>query len=209
VARPYASRDYLAAPEPVGEARQDPLTDAISSDAMKTLAEIEGLDQARKDVASVTSDGASLQELIDGVEIRRAQVHADERGTLCEIYDHRWEFTDDPLVYAYIATIRPGQVRGWVVHLKQNDRLFVQAGVLRIALYDARTDSDTFGRLNVFHFGEHDRALVSIPAGVYHGVRNVGDREGAFVNLPSQPYQHDDPDKYRLPLDNDVIPYRL
>ena len=30
-----------------------------------------------------------------------------------------------------------------------------------------------------------------------------------FVNLPSQPYRHDDPDKYRLPLENDVIPYRL
>jgi hypothetical protein len=27
--------------------------------------------------------------------------------------------------------------------------------------------------------------------------------------MPSEPYRHDDPDKYRLPLDNDVIPYRL
>jgi dTDP-4-dehydrorhamnose 3,5-epimerase len=63
--------------------------------------------------------------------------------------------------------------------------------------------------VTVRHFGSHDPALVSIPAGVYHAVKNVGDREGAFVNLPSQPYRHDNPDKYRLPLDNDVIPYRL
>jgi dTDP-4-dehydrorhamnose 3,5-epimerase len=81
--------------------------------------------------------------------------------------------------------------------------------VLRIVVYDARTESASFGRLNIFHLGEHDRALLSIPAGVYHAVQNVGDHEGAFINLPSQPYQHDDPDKYRLPLDNDVIPYRL
>lgn len=74
---------------------------------------------------------------------------------------------------------------------------------------DARTDSPTYGRLNVFHLGGHDRALLSIPAGVYHAVCNVGADEGAFVNLPSHSYQHDDPDKYRLPLDNDVIPYRL
>jgi len=176
---------------------------------MRTVAEIEGLEQTRKDVASVAADGTSLQELIDGVGVRRAPAHADERGTLCEIFDHRWGFTDDPLVYAYLATIRPGQVRGWVVHLEQNDRLFAYAGVLRIVLYDARSDSDTYGRLNVFHLGEHDRALVSVPAGVYHAVKNVGDREGAFINLPSQPYRHEDPDKYRLPLDNDVIPYRL
>jgi len=170
---------------------------------------IEGLEQAQKDLASVTPDGESLDALIEGVDVRRARTHADERGTLCEIFDPRWGFTEDPLVYAYLVTIRPEQVRGWVVHREQTDRLFVYAGVLRIVLYDARTESDSFGRLNVLHFGEHDRALVSIPAGVFHAVKNVGDREGAFVNLPSQPYRHDDPDKYRLPLENNVIPYRL
>jgi dTDP-4-dehydrorhamnose 3,5-epimerase len=95
------------------------------------------------------------------------------------------------------------------MHLDQNDRLFLHSGVLRVVLYDARTDSETHGCLNVLHFGEHDRALVRIPAGVWHAVLNVGEREGAFVNLPSRPYRHDDPDKYRLPPDNDVIPYRL
>jgi dTDP-4-dehydrorhamnose 3,5-epimerase len=170
---------------------------------------IEGLEKALKDPATVATDGERLEALIDGVEIRRTRTHADERGTLCEIFDPRWGFTDDPLVYAYLVTLRSGQVRGWVVHLEQNDRLFVFAGVLRVVLYDGRTESDTYGRLNVFHFGEHDRALVHIPFGVYHGVKNVGDREAAFVNLPSKPYRHDNPDKYRLPLDNDVIPYRL
>jgi dTDP-4-dehydrorhamnose 3,5-epimerase len=81
--------------------------------------------------------------------------------------------------------------------------------VLKVVLYDARTASETYGRLNVFHFGDHDRVVLKIPSGVYHAIKNVGDREGAMVNMPSLPYQHDDPDKYRLPLDNDVIPYRL
>jgi dTDP-4-dehydrorhamnose 3,5-epimerase len=44
---------------------------------------------------------------------------------------------------------------------------------------------------------------------VYHVVQNVGVDEAAFVNLPSEPYLHDDPDKYRLPRENDVIPYQL
>ena len=170
---------------------------------------IEGLDQARKDQPTVSSDAASLQERIVGVEVRPAQTHADERGTLTEIFDLRWEFTDEPFVYAYVVTLRPEQVRGWVVHQSQTDRLFMYAGVLKIALYDGRTDSRTRGLVNVFHLGAHHRALLSIPPGVFHGVRNVGSEDGLFVNLPSQPYQHDDPDKYRLPVDNDVIPYRL
>jgi dTDP-4-dehydrorhamnose 3,5-epimerase len=170
---------------------------------------IEGLEHAIKDPPTVTSDGDRLDALIDGVEIRRARTHADERGTLCEVFDARWGFTEDPLVYAYLVTLRPDQIRGWVVHLEQSDRLFLFAGVLRVVLYDARMSSETYGRVNVLHFGEHDRALVSIPPGVYHAVKNVSDREAAFVNMPSKPYRHDDPDKYRLPLDNDVIPYRL
>jgi dTDP-4-dehydrorhamnose 3,5-epimerase len=171
--------------------------------------EIQGIDQAPKDGATVSPEGALLQEPIEGVNVRRPPTQADERGTLCEILDTRWGFTDDPIVYVYHVTIRPGQLRGWVVHKTQNDRLFAYAGTLRIVLYDARVGSATFGRLNVFHVGSHDRALLSIPAGVYHAVQNVGDVEAAFVNLPSIPYLHDDPDKHRLPLDNDVIPYRL
>jgi dTDP-4-dehydrorhamnose 3,5-epimerase len=170
---------------------------------------VDGIEHARKDSPSVAPDGTSLQPLIDGFEIRRARTHADERGTLCEIFDLRWGFADDPIVYAYLVTLGARQIRGWVLHRVQTDRLFIYAGTLKIVLYDARTDSSTYGRLNVFYFGAHDRALVTVPAGVYHAVQNVGDDEGAFVNLPTEPYNHDDPDKYRLPVDNDVIPYRL
>ena len=157
----------------------------------------------------MTAEGGSLQAQISGVEIRRPPTHADSRGTLTEIYDMRWGFTDDPLVYVYHVTIRPGQLRGWVVHREQNDRLFAYAGVLKIVLYDGRADSPTHEHINVFHVGAHDRALLSIPTGVWHAVLNVGAEEAAFVNLPSRPYIHEDPDKYRLPVDNDVIPYRL
>jgi hypothetical protein len=37
----------------------------------------------------------------------------------------------------------------------------------------------------------------------------TGTAEASFVNLPSRQYEHDNPDKLRLPRDNDVIPYRL
>ncbi|HEX4746288.1 MAG TPA: dTDP-4-dehydrorhamnose 3,5-epimerase family protein [Gaiellaceae bacterium] len=176
---------------------------------MTTVAGIEGLDDSRKDVASVTPEGSALQAIIDGVAVRRQPTHADERGTLTEIYDVRWRFAEDPLVYVYHVTVTPGQIKGWVLHQSQNDRIFVYAGILKVVLFDARHDSPSHRTVNVFHLGTHDRALLSIPAGVWHAVQNVGHDVAAFVNLPSRPYDHDDPDKHRLPLDNDVIPYRL
>ena len=65
------------------------------------------------------------------------------------------------------------------------------------------------GRLEELYLGEHNRSLVTIPPGVWHAVQNVSDREAVFINSPSHAYNHEAPDKYRLPLRNDVIPFSL
>ena len=123
---------------------------------------------------------------IDGVQIYRRPTHADERGTACEIYDLRWGLTDEPLVYAYYVTIGPGQIKGWVLHRVQTNRVFVYDGVARIVLYDARTDSASFGRMKVFHFGSHDRALVFIPPGVYHALQRCRVRQSSDGAVPAR-----------------------
>ena len=96
-----------------------------------------------------------------------------------------------------------------MVHRHQDDRLFFSAGAFKVVLYDARRGSPTHGVVNVLHPGTHERGLLRIPAGVYHAVCNIGTEEALFVNLPTRPYDHADPDKFRLPRENDVIPYRL
>lgn len=170
---------------------------------------VAGLVAATRDAQTVTPAGELVQELIDGVRIRAATTQLDERGSVCEIYDPAWDFTEEPLVFVYQTTIRSGQTKGWVLHLEQDDRLFFSSGDVKVVLYDARPESLTFGRLNVRTFGETNRALLRIPAGVYHALQNVGERDALFVNLPTQPYRHEDPDKYRLPLDTPEIPYRF
>src|SRR5215211_4352911 len=124
---------------------------------------VQGLDHAVKDRQSVTSSGEPLQELIEGVQLRPATTHSDQRGELCEIYDERWDFTDDRVPFVYAVTLQPGSVRGWVVHLEQDDRLFFALGTAKIALYDAREDSPTGGSVNVFYLGDNNRALLRIP----------------------------------------------
>ena len=161
------------------------------------------------DAPTVTPAGDRIGSLIDGVRVRRATVQVDERGTLTEIFSEGWAFSDEPLVYVYQSTIRAGQKKGWVVHFEQDDRLFFDNGSLKVALYDARADSPTRGAVNVLFFGEANRALLLIPAGVFHGVVNVGESEPRFINLPTRAYRHDQPDKSRRPTDTDAIPYRL
>jgi dTDP-4-dehydrorhamnose 3,5-epimerase len=161
----------------------------------------------QRDAQTVTPAGDLVRPLLDGVIVRPAVTIADDRGELCEIFNPAWQLDDQPLVYVYQATIRPGKVKGWVVHREQDDRLFSSMGHLKIVLYDDRADSASYQRINEIFVGERNRALVLIPRGIYHAVQNIGQTEAVFMNLPSRPYQHDHPDKYRLPLDTDLIPY--
>jgi dTDP-4-dehydrorhamnose 3,5-epimerase len=162
-----------------------------------------------QDRQTVTRAGERIGATIAGVVVRPAVTHPDDRGELCEIFNPAWGVLDAPLVYVYQTMVRPHKVKGWVVHHLQDDRLFVSLGTLRIVLYDAREDSPTRGALQEVCVGERNRALVVIPRGVFHAVQNVGETDAYFVNLPTRAYDHENPDKYRLPLDTDCIPYRF
>jgi dTDP-4-dehydrorhamnose 3,5-epimerase len=170
---------------------------------------VQGFDQAVKDRPTVTTSGEPLRELIEGVQLRPATTHSDHPGDLCEIYDERWGFTEGAAPFVYAVTLHPGSIRGWVIHLEQDDRLFFALGTGKVALYDARENSPTFGTVNVFYLGDNNRALLRIPPGVFHAVKNVGHTAALFINLPSRPYQHADPDKYRMPIDAEVVPYQI
>lgn len=158
-----------------------------------------------KDPQTVTSAGERLQPIIDGVVIRPAITHSDERGEICEIYNPAWGIASDPLVYVYAASVRPGRVKGWVYHKSQSDRMFVLLGFLKIVLFDLRPDSPTKGVLNEIFLSERNRGLLFIPAEVAHAVQNIGQTDAVFINMPDRPYNHADPDKYRLSRDR--VPY--
>jgi dTDP-4-dehydrorhamnose 3,5-epimerase len=68
----------------------------------------------KKDRQTVTPEGKSVLPLIHDVHIRYAVTHPDERGTICEIYNPAWNFSDAPVVYVYQVTLRPRRVKGWV-----------------------------------------------------------------------------------------------
>jgi dTDP-4-dehydrorhamnose 3,5-epimerase len=163
----------------------------------------------KPDPPTVDADGQPLRRLIAGVVLRPAVTQVDDRGEVCEIYDPRWGISSAPMVFAYQAMVRPGKTKAWIVHDRQDDRIFVSLGTLRIVLYDGRESSPTHGQVDEVFLSERNRGLLIIPQGVWHAVQNVGDVDAYFVNVPTQPYDHANPDKRRLPIDTDLIPVSL
>jgi dTDP-4-dehydrorhamnose 3,5-epimerase len=144
--------------------------------------------------------------MIHGVRTKSLRVIPDERGRLMEILR-----TDDPLFQkfgqVYMTTTYPGVVKAWHYHRKQTDNVAVVRGMVKLALYDSREDSPTRGQVDEFFVGEHNAILIQIPQGVYHGWKCIGQEEAMVINIPTEVYDYDQPDEYRLdPHEND-IPY--
>jgi dTDP-4-dehydrorhamnose 3,5-epimerase len=161
----------------------------------------------KKDTQTVTPEGKETSPLIDGVTFKEVTTHVDDRGSVFEMYDSRWTWHKDPLVFSYIFTIRPGLVKGWGMHKKHEDRYCILIGELEVVLYDSRKNSPTKGLVSKVYLTEYKRQLLNIPPGVWHAGRNIGTQDVFVANFPTICYDHADPDKYRLPLNTKEIPY--
>jgi dTDP-4-dehydrorhamnose 3,5-epimerase len=162
---------------------------------------------ARKQAQTVRPDGASVDEGLEGVIRTHVRTQVDERGWLMELFDPRSEWWTDPFAYAYATTVRPGYGKGWGLHKQHADRYTLLLGHVEVVLYDVRPESATTGRVARYGLSEFDRGHLLIPAYVWHAMRNVGSTDAVVVNFPTTAFDHANPDKYTLPLNNDVIPF--
>lgn len=162
-----------------------------------------------QDKQTVTPDGQSIQPVPFGVTFHDVITQVDERGEICEHFDPRWGWHKDLLVFVYSFTIRPGIIKGWGLHKTHEDRYFIMYGDMEVVLYDPREESPTKEMVCKIVLSERRRRLMNIPAGIWHADHNIGTKDVLVINFPTIQYDHTSPDKYRLPLDTDQIPYKF
>ena len=145
--------------------------------------------------------------MIYGVIIKKLKVIADERGRLMEILRSDDNFFEK-FGQVYMTTAYPGVVKGWHYHKKQYDNMAVVKGMMKIVLYDSRKESASFGEINEIFAGIHNPVLVHIPPFVYHGFKCISEEEAIVINTPTEEYNYQEPDEFRLPAHDNDIPYK-
>ena len=163
----------------------------------------------KKDAQSVTAEWQILQSSIHGVQLKEVRHVPKESGHLTEVWRADWALDTGPVQQVFQVLLKPGGVSAWHTHLMTTDRLFANHGLVQVVLYDARKDSPTHGRLNIFRIGIVRPTLVIIPPGVWHGVQNIGAESALLLNLVDRAYSYEDPDHWRLGTDSNEIPYRF
>lgn len=144
--------------------------------------------------------------MIEGVKIRRLRVIPDERGYLMEMLRSDWE-EYERFGQVYVTAAYPGVVKAWHYHTLQTDHFVCVHGMAKVVLYDRREDSPTYREVNEFFIGERNPCLIKVPPLVVHGFKGIGQDMTLMVNVPTELYNYDEPDEYRLPFDTDEIPY--
>jgi dTDP-4-dehydrorhamnose 3,5-epimerase len=144
--------------------------------------------------------------VIAGVEIKHLTRHADDRGFLMEILR-----ADDSIFQqfgqTYVSLNYPGVIRAWHWHEHQDDYFCCVQGMIQVPLFDLREDSPTHGELNEFFMGDQNPIVLRIPRRVAHGYKTIGVLPSLLLNFPTQPFNRDEPDEFRLPWNSDRIPY--
>ncbi len=145
--------------------------------------------------------------MIEGVAVKQLKLIPDERGRLMEM------LRSDEDIFAkfgqvYMTTTYPQVVKAWHYHKKQDDFIVCVKGMLKLVLFDDRETSATRGEVTEFFIGDYNPMLVKVPRMVYHGWKCISTDEAIVINIPTEPYNREEPDEYRLDPHNNNIPYR-
>ena len=123
-----------------------------------------------------------------------------------------WDITGDRAVtQVHVTTTFPERIRAWGLHQMSTDRLFVVAGLVKIAVFDGRLNSGSHGRVTEMVLSDRNRGLLIVPPNLYHGWKNIGVTDAIIINMPTEMYNYDEPDALDMPWDSEaaerLIPY--
>lgn len=138
-----------------------------------------------------------IRSYIAGIKTKKVSYHTDARGRLGEIFTRRDLMWVQP-AHLYVTSVEYGVVKGWHLHQFQVDNFFCLKGNIRLALWDIRPKSPSFGLVNEFVMGDSSPLVVQIPPGVLHGFKGLEMPESLVLNASSRVYTLQQPDEIRV-----------
>jgi dTDP-4-dehydrorhamnose 3,5-epimerase len=142
--------------------------------------------------------------MIEGVKTKQVKRFCDDRGYLSEVVKQGEETFIDVKQTTFTKT-HPGVIKAFHWHKKQTDVWFVVFGMAQVVLFDLREKSETYQETNVFYAGDDNPLLISIPPGVAHGYKVLGNEPVGLFYHTDKPYDPQNPDEERVDFDDPKI----
>ena len=138
---------------------------------------------------------------VAGVEILELANVLTRSGSMTELFRKDWAKVKIAPQQLNWNLLNPHGVTDWHRHVHQTDHLVAVGGSLKLALWDGREGSETFGVSEIVRMGLLRPVLVIVPAGVWHALRNESGEPAGYLNIVDQLFDYENPDNWRLPAD--------
>ena len=123
-------------------------------------------------------------------KIKELEIHSDNRGWLVELL--KANELEKPVKQLYIASIKPGCVRGNHYHSKRMEWFFIVAGKAELSLQDIKSKEKIH-----FKLSSKEPKVITIFPNITHAVKNVGKEMVYLVSAQSDIYNPKKPDAFR------------
>lgn len=159
-------------------------------------------------LAKVYTQTYGNKPIIEGVSLVALKNFGGEDGDLSEVIKLTKEgnvegFEDFKIAQINRTKLYPGAIKGWHLHLRQDDLWHVlPSSHLIVGLWDIRNSSKTKGAVMRVALGGGESKLLFIPKGVAHGAVNVSSKDAEVLYFVNQKFDTNDPDEKRLPWDS-------
>ena len=125
--------------------------------------------------------------MIEGVLINKLKQIPDERGAIYHMLrrdnDHFIEFGE-----IYFSIAFPGIIKGWHEHTKQIQNYAVIDGKIKLVLFDNRSNSKTYKKIDEIFLGEENYSLVTIPTGIITAYKCISKKNSILANCSTLPH---------------------
>lgn len=135
--------------------------------------------------------------MILDVKIKQLTLHPDDRGFFMEVLKFGEETYAEIKQTSYTETY-PGVIKAFHWHNRQTDIWCVVSGMAQVVLHDLRENSKTKGMTDVLYSGDKNYLLISIPPGVAHGYRVLGNEKVSLFYHTTEAYDPKNPDEERI-----------
>jgi len=125
--------------------------------------------------------------MINGVIINKLKKIHDERGFIMHMMRNDDEIFNK-FGEIYFAGAYPGVIKGWHLHKIQEQNYVVINGMIKLVLYDKRSDSSTKGMIMEIFMGDLDYKIVKIPPKIINGWKCIGTNTAIVANLSDHPH---------------------
>jgi len=141
---------------------------------------------------------------IDGVVLTPLKIIEGETGNVMHALKAQ-DATFQQFGEAYFSTVKESAVKGWKKHTRMVLNLIVPVGIIKFVLFDGRTNSPTYQKIQEVILSRHNYQRLTVPPGVWMAFQGKSTEINILLNLAS--IQHDPEEAENLPLINQTIKY--